>query len=323
MTTAIREVDVSESSSLRRYREAERVLWDRYGLEPTEQFIELAEPAAMRLRVVEVGSGRPVLFIPGTGGTGPYWAPLVRELAGFRCLMLDRPSWGLSTAVDYAGVDYGSFAATTLVGVLDALGLDEVDMVGASVGNLWALRLAQRHPDRVGRVALIGGMPSRAVPVPRFFKILTSPIGAVIVRIPMTAKMLRSQLEAIGHGPGMAAGRMDDFITWRVAFSRYTPSMRNERAMTRAMLTPEGWRPGFPMEDAELGQVQRPVRMIFGSADPTGSIETWKRFVSGLPTGELQIVDGAGHMPWWDDPQQVAEAVGSFIAAAADGSVQD
>lgn len=314
MTTTIREVHVSESSSLGHYREAERLLWDRFGLEPSERFIELAEPAAMRLRVVEVGSGKPVLFIPGTGGTGPYWAPLVRELAGFRSIMLDRPSWGLSSAVDYRGVDYGSFAADSLVNVLDALGLDKVDLVGASVGNVWALRLAQRHPDRVGRVALIGGMPSRAVPVPRFFKILTSPIGAIIVRIPMTAKMLRSQLDAIGHGPGVAAGRMDDFIAWRVAFGRYTPSMRNERAMTRAMLTPEGWRPGFPIEDAELGEIQRPVRMIFGSADPTGSIETWTRFTDALPHGELVTVEGAGHLPWWDEPSRVAEAVSSFIS---------
>ena len=53
---------------LQKYRHAEAALWEHYGVEPTEQFIDLHAPR-VRLRVVEVG------------GTGPYWAPLVRELA--------------------------------------------------------------------------------------------------------------------------------------------------------------------------------------------------------------------------------------------------
>jgi pimeloyl-ACP methyl ester carboxylesterase len=44
------------------------------------------------MRVVGVGSGPPVLFVPGTAGTGPYWGSLVRALDGFRCLLLDRRS---------------------------------------------------------------------------------------------------------------------------------------------------------------------------------------------------------------------------------------
>lgn len=42
-----------------------------------------------------------------------------------------------------------------------------------------------------------------------------------------------------------------------------------------------------------------------GTADPVGSPELWRRVVGALPHGELQWVDGAGHMPWFDDPRQV------------------
>ena len=115
-------------SATERYREAEGTLWQRYGLDPSERHVELSEPA-LRLRVVEVGSGRPVLFIPGTGGTGPYWAPLIRELSGVHCLLLDRPGWGLSSPIDYTSDDFGSLAATTLVKVLDALELDRKSVV--------------------------------------------------------------------------------------------------------------------------------------------------------------------------------------------------
>jgi hypothetical protein len=71
----------SAESRTERYREAERALWDYYGLEATERFIDPHSPA-VRLRVLEVGSGEPLLFVPGTAGTGPYWGSLVRELPG-------------------------------------------------------------------------------------------------------------------------------------------------------------------------------------------------------------------------------------------------
>ena len=120
--------------------------------------MELSSPA-VTLRVVELGSGPPVIFIPGTAGTGPHWGPLVRSLTGFRCLLLDRPGWGLSTPLDYRGVEHGATVAHLLRGLLDELEIERADVVGASIGDLWALRLASRHPSRVGRIALLGGGP--------------------------------------------------------------------------------------------------------------------------------------------------------------------
>lgn len=296
-----------------RYRDAERALWQRYGLEPNEQYVELTDPA-LRIRVLAVGAGKPVLFIPGTGGTGPYWAPLIRELSGIRCLLVDRPGWGLSSPLDYTSDDFGSLAATTLLKILDALALDRVDLVGASIGGLWALHMAQRHPSRVRRVVVLGGMPNGEIGVPRFIKLLSSPIGAIMVRVPMSPRMLRSQLEGVGHGPSVAAGRMEDFIAWRLAFSRYTPSMRHERDMVRAVRAGEGWRSGFTMEGPDLAQVPQPVRMIFGLADPTGTAEIWQRFIGQLPNGDLVLVPAAGHQPWWDEPAAVGAKVRRFLA---------
>ena len=294
------------------YRDAERQLWQRYGFEPSERYVELKAPD-VRLRIVEVGSGRPVLFVPGTGGTGPYWAPLVRELADVRCLLLDRPGWGLSSPVDYTSNDFGSLTSRTLVQLLDALELDRVDMVGASIGGLWALHMARRHPDRVGRVVTLGGMPHADIGVPRFIKLLSSPIGSVLVRVPMSRSMLESQLRADGHGPSLIAGEMEGFIPWRLAFSRQTPSMRHERAMVRALRLGDGWRPGFAMEAADFAEVPQPVLFIFGSADPTGTPELWRRVVGQLPNGELVLVSGAGHQPWWDEPAEVGAHVQSFL----------
>jgi hypothetical protein len=63
-----------------RYRQAERALWDHYGLQATERVVEVDEPAA-RIRVVEVGSGPPLLVVQhGTFGSGPAFAALAREM---------------------------------------------------------------------------------------------------------------------------------------------------------------------------------------------------------------------------------------------------
>jgi hypothetical protein len=85
-----------------RYRRAERAFWETYGLAPTERVVTVGSPP-VRLRVQELGSGEPVLFVNGTGGPGAYFAPLLAELPGLRCLVLDRPGWGLSAPVDFSG----------------------------------------------------------------------------------------------------------------------------------------------------------------------------------------------------------------------------
>ena len=318
MTATIQTAPMASTARLARYHQAEQDLWHAYGLEPIERFVEVSLPrGVVRLRVLEIGAGEPAVFIPGTGGTGPYWAPLIRELPGIRCVMIDRPGWGLSSPLDYRDLHYGEAAAAILDGALDALGLDRVDVVGASIGHLWALHLAQREPGRVRRIVALGGGPSADLPAPRFIRLLASPLGVVMVRIPTSDRMLRGQLGAIGHGAGLAAGRMDDFLPWRLAFDRDTPSLQNERAMVRAVLMRDGWRAGFVPTDADLKTVTAPFRMLFGSADPTGSVDLWRSFTSRLAHGELQVVEGAGHMLWWDDPVVVGRSVREFLAGSA------
>jgi pimeloyl-ACP methyl ester carboxylesterase len=300
-----------------RYRQAERSLWSHYGLEPTERFVELSSPA-VKLRVVEVGSGPAVLFVPGTAGTGPYWGALVRELKGFRCLLLDRPGWGLSTPLDYSSVEYSSAVADILRGALDVLEIDRADVAGASIGNLWALRLASRHPARIGRVVLLGGGPIVAESgAPGIIRLIASPIGAIMVRLPQKPGRVRAFMRQAGHAASLDTGRIpEEYIRWRVAFERETNSMRNERDMVRTIVS---WRTGLPpgltFEDTELAAIQQPTLLVYGTADPVGTVETWRRVADLLPRGELQLVDGAGHIPWLDNARGVADHIGRFLAA--------
>ena len=53
-----------------RFRRGERAFWDHHGLAPTERFVTVGSPP-VRLRVQELGSGPPVLFVNGTGVRAP------------------------------------------------------------------------------------------------------------------------------------------------------------------------------------------------------------------------------------------------------------
>jgi pimeloyl-ACP methyl ester carboxylesterase len=240
------------AAGMDRYRQTEQALWRHYGLEPKERFIVLQSPA-VRLRILEVGSGEPVLFVHGTVGPGG-WPALVRELPGYRCLLLDRPGWGFSSHVDYSKYDY----STVVVDI-------------------------------------------RA--------------GAVMVRLPDTAGRVRSILSQSGHGPSLEDGRIPDvFVEWRVAVGRQTGSMRHERDMVRTLLHGSSFRPGLTFDDAKLAAVQQPTLYLFGTADPVGTVDTWRRATRLLQRGELCVVEGAEHMPWFDDASKVAGVVGHFLA---------
>ena len=299
-----------------RYRRAEQAFWDHHGLAPVERFVTVGSPP-VRLRVQELGSGPPVLFVHGTGGPGAYFAPLLRELQGFRCLVLDRPGWGLSAPVDYSGRPYRTVVAELLRQTLDALGIDRACLVGGSIGNLWALRLAQAHPERVDRLVLLGGGPLTAeIPLTRFIRLLRSPLGKVIIRLPEKPPMVAKQLAALGHTTGDEPGQVPTtFVDWRLAMTRESDWRRHERDMVRCVLDRGGFLPGIVLADAEVAGITHPTLMVYGTADPGGSVDIWRRFVGRMPRGALELVEGGGHMVWYSDPGRVGARVAQFLAS--------
>ena len=301
------------STRSERYRAAENELWRSYGLQPRERFLDIDSPPA-RLRVLEVESGEPVLFVHGTVGPGG-WPSLICELPGFRAIVLDRPGWGMSSAIDYSQANYGALVADVLRGTLDALEIERAHMVGGSIGNVWALRLAERYPARVGRVVLLGSGPMvDEAGVPGFIRLLASPIGALMLRLPDKPDRVRSILRRSGHGASLDAGLIpDEFVDWRMALARETASMRNERRMVTAIVNGKSYRPGLTFDDTELAGIRRPILHVLGTTDHVGSVDVWRRFADRLPQAELHVVEQAGHMPWFDDPAGVARVVRGFL----------
>jgi pimeloyl-ACP methyl ester carboxylesterase len=83
--------------------------------------------------------------------------------------------------------------------------------------------------------------------------------------------------------------------------------------MIKTVVARSGWSPRLVFAPAELRSIVAPTLLVYGREDPVGSVDLWRRFAGMLPAGSLEVVDGAGHMPWFDEPARVASLLERFI----------
>ncbi|MFE9819694.1 alpha/beta fold hydrolase [Streptomyces sp. NBC_00236] len=111
------------------------------------------------LRYHEAGDGPPLLLLHGSGPGVTGWRNYRHNLGAFaehfRCLVLEFPGFGVSDPADGHPM---ATAASSVTRFLDGLGLDQVDIIGNSMGGIVGTRFALAHPDRVRRLVTIGGI---------------------------------------------------------------------------------------------------------------------------------------------------------------------
>ena len=99
----------------------------------------------------------------GSGMSGATWAPLMAHLRGRRAIAIELPGFGTSHPHSYTGRSRSAHATAQLTAVLDALGLERAQLLGTSIGGMWALCLPHDTPARARSVVSIS-MPDAALP---------------------------------------------------------------------------------------------------------------------------------------------------------------
>jgi len=305
--------NTSEPAGFAEFRRAERTLWDHYDLQPEERLVSLDGEQVVRIH--DIGDGEPVLFVHGTGGSGVYFAPLVKELVPtFRCILMDRPGWTLSSPIDYSAGDFGTIVAQLQEELLTSLGISRAHVIGGSIGGLYALRLALSYPDRVGNIVLLGALPAEGGTPSMFLRLLRTPLGQIMIRIPQRPQMLRKQLEGLGHKKSLDRGVIpDQYINVKAAESRYTSAPRYERELVRSVFARKGFQPGITLSKTELDAIQAPTLMVYGNDDPLGSKEGYSDFMASLPKGSITFTSDSGHLPWYDHPHDVGALIHTHL----------
>jgi pimeloyl-ACP methyl ester carboxylesterase len=140
-------------------RAAEQRIAAANGLDVEERWVDVASPS-VRVRVLDSGTGDPVLFINGIGAPGIGMAALAGRLPGRRILLVDLPGFGLSPAYFWQGAPVREQAVKVITGVLDGLGIEKVSLVGNSLGGLFSLWFALDRPSCVVRACSSASPPS-------------------------------------------------------------------------------------------------------------------------------------------------------------------
>lgn len=263
-----------------------------------------------RLSVLEAGTGPPVVAIHGLGATKGSFLPTVAALAPhFRVIAFDLPGFGDSDKPIGAAYD-ARFFARAAVDLLDALGLDQVHLIGNSLGGRIALEVGLSYPDRVGRLGLLA--PSLAwrrdrpwVPLLR----LTRPeLGLVqIAPRPLVDTIVRRLIP--GADDGWAAAGVDEFLR-----AYLTPAGRAAfyAAARNIYLEEPHGEEGFW---TRLRTLQANALFIWGRRDRLVPI-AFARHVSEAVPGARHLELDCGHVPQIERPRQTHLALGEFLSEA-------
>lgn len=273
-------------------------------------------------QVIEAGAGEPLLIVHGGMGNAADWAPLIGRLAPHRRVVaVDRPGHGLASSFDYRGVDLWAHAAGFLTEVLDALGLTRVDVAGNSMGGLFGIALAEAHPGRVRTLTLVGAPAGAQRRLPTKIGLMAWPILGRLV-IAMVRRSTPASTRSFWDGLIVAhAERLSDESLLFTALA----ARRNAdgwRSIVGANVSARGILPRNLIAGC-LARVEAPVAWVVGERDAFTSPADNRRLAELTPvSGRFVVIPDAGHLPWFDEPDLVAEATLAAVTTGATTSAR-
>ena len=255
----------------------------------------------VRLRTAVHGAGRPLLLITGLGASLDLGAPFERDLAarGVQTISFDAPGIGQSTP--YAWPRRMPGIARTVERMLDALGYQRIDVLGASLGGVIAQQLAHQAPQRVRRLVLaatgpgLGGVPGS----PRVLLSLATPR-----RYHQPGHYQRIAARVYGGAARRDLGSLPLALADELAGR---PSLRGYLAQIYAI---SGWT-SLPW----LRTLRQETLVLAGDDDPIVPIANGRILARCIPQAQLHIVRHGGHLFLLDSPAEMAGLVAAFLSS--------
>jgi pimeloyl-ACP methyl ester carboxylesterase len=304
----------------RRIRAAESDLFAVLDAKVEESFLYL-EQMDLRVRVLSHGSGAPMLLLHGAASMAAASAPLFAPLQGFRLLAVDLPGHGLSDPVHYRRGRVREHAHRLIDGVLDALGLDDVPVVGHSLGGMFALWHVAAGSERISNVIAVGA-PAVALPGTRV-RMPLSPLtvrglGVAVLRFPSPRPVHRRML---AQGLGSAEVKMapDSLLEALRLSTRRPENARSVASLMRAIDRFRRPRPESVLSADELAAIRVPTTFILGTDDPYLSPRHARPSIARIPNATVHEMP-AGHGPWLVDPERVAGLIAAHQETAGPGN---
>jgi pimeloyl-ACP methyl ester carboxylesterase len=239
----------------------------------------------------ERGDGRAVLLLHG--GAGPVsvagFADLLAERTGARVVVPVHPGFGGTPRPE--GLATVAGLAELYDGLLDALGLDDVVVVGNSIGGWIAAELALRHPSRLGGLVLVDA------------------VGIELDGHPVAGSLPPAELIAHSwYDPSKA--RIPDPAS-------LPPAAREILLGNQAALAVYGGAMSDPGLRARLAGVDVPALVVWGEADRIGDVDYGRAYAAAIPGARFELLPRTGHVPQLETPEALLDVLAPFVAQSA------
>jgi 3-oxoadipate enol-lactonase len=248
------------------------------------------------------GSGDPLLLIMGMSGNSAHWdEPFAGRLErDFELVMFDNRGIGRSSPVA-ADFTIGDMASDTTA-LMDAVGLDAAHVMGISMGGMIAQELALAAPGRVRGLVLgctYPGGPGSSLAGPDVMQRLAGP-------------MMSGDREAAIRA-GWEANVSRGFAAQDEHWSRFHDVATRHPATVEVIMRQMGAVGQHDTSD-RLAGITAPTLVIHGTDDEMLSVRNAEIIAEKIPGARLEILDGVGHLFFWEKPEQSAQLVSEFLA---------
>ena len=259
------------------------------------------------LAYLDVGQGDPVVLIHGQLTDYRVWSNQIAELAkDYRVIAYSRryhyPNVGGGDGKDYSV----ALHEKDLLGLIDALHLDSVHLIGNSYGATVAAWMASEHPERVRSLVLIEPtIPELMVGSPRDSEYTSE-------RRLMSAQTRMALQDGF---PDLGAGRVIEWFYGEGAIDALPKVVKSWMAQNGDALRMQyvSNAPATPFDAGHLAHIACPVLYVEGQKSPWHVQAMGYAFVKRLPATRLVVIKRVDQGMMWEDARAFNRAVMQFL----------
>ena len=250
------------------------------------------------------GSAPPIVLLHCFGCAIDWWDGVIAELRRERrVIAIDMLGFGGS---EKPGSGYSMEEQSSLVAqVLSRLDVEGATVVGHSLGATVAVALAEQSRELVDRIVVIDQAPDDSFGDLDFLAELsmTPVIGQALWRITPDFGVKDGLGQAFAPGYDVPDAFVDDFRQMTYTSFDDSPAAENDYSDEQ------------PLDD-RIAAALVPLLAIFGSEDQIYDARDALSAYAGVPGARTELIDGAGHSPNVENPEETAKLILGFSLAA-------